>query len=271
MPYRHALLLAALALIVVATGSVGTSARLGESGGLEAASRHGHYAAAAVAGLLAAWLGVRLSSKGEYSRVGWTVLAAFFAVGLPGALGSLGVRPAAAGMVHAWLAPLFAAAAAAAAVMASPDWSRGPDPVKDHGWPSLRSLSTLVPLLLIAQIGLGAAFRHRSMSVLPHLVGAMLVALLILILAVFVMNQFPGHRSLRPWAVALLAIALTQVMLGLATFLAGFMVAESSPVAMGLTLAHVTAGSLTMAASVVLAVQIRRHVRPKDAPEATSA
>ena len=111
------------------------------------------------------------------------------------------------------------------------------------------------------QIALGAGFRHRAFGLLPHVIGAMIVPLVILLAGVFVLQQFPRHRALRPAAIALVTITGVQVVLGIAAYFAR-MNAAAYPLAMVLTtVAHVATGGLTLAASVVLAIQIRRNVR----------
>jgi cytochrome c oxidase assembly protein subunit 15 len=174
-------------------------------------------------------------------------------------------------MAHACLAQLFFSVTVAIAVFTSKRWQEGPEVVEDYGWPSLRSLAIVTPVLVLLQIGLGAGFRHRAFGLMPHVIGAMIVPLAILLTAVFVLNQFPKHRALRPAAVALLAITLFQVFLGIAAYIARINAAEF-PLAMVLTtVAHVATGGLTLAASVVLGIQIRRNVRARTAESAETA
>ena len=79
----------------------------------------------------------------------------------------------------------------------------GPEIVEDHGWPSMRSLSIILPLVVLTQVALGAGFRHGALSVMPHVVGAMVVIMVLLMMGAFVMQQFPTHRTLRPAGIAL--------------------------------------------------------------------
>ena len=124
---------------------------------------------------------------------------------------------------------------------------------------------------MLVQIGLGAGFRHRAFGLMPHVIGAMLVPLVILLTAMFVLNQFPKHRALRPAAVGLLTITLVQIFLGIAAYVARINAAEY-PLAMVLTtVAHVATGGLTLAASVVLAIQIRRNVHARASETADHA
>src|SRR5205814_7961378 len=131
----------------------------------------------------------------------------------------------------------------------SQKWQEGPEPVEDYGWPSLRFLAILTPILILLQISLGAGFRHRAFGLLPHVIGAMLVPLVILLTGIFVLQQFPKHKSLRPAASGLLGITLVQVFLGVSAYVARINAAEY-PLAMVLTtVAHAASGCLTLAAS----------------------
>jgi len=166
-------------------------------------------------------------------------------------------------VTHAAVAQVLFALTVAAAVCTATAWSRGPEIVLDQGWPSLRSLSTITPVFVVGQILAGAAFRHKEMGLTWHIVGAMVVSLLILILGMFVMQQFPQHRALRLAAISLLTIALIQVLLGI-TAVTVEMIAPDNTVPFNVmlsTAAHVCGGALTLAASLVMAIQIRRNVQ----------
>jgi cytochrome c oxidase assembly protein subunit 15 len=196
-------------------------------------------------------------------KLGWLALGGVVAQGLLGGATVLLLQPAPISIAHACLAQLFFSVTVAIAVFTSRNWQQGPEPVEDYGWPSLRSLAILTPVLVLVQIGLGAGFRHRAFGLMPHVIGAMIVPLVILLTAVFVLNQFPRHRALRPAAIGLLTITLIQIFLGIVAYIARLNAAEY-PLAMVLTtVAHVATGGLTLAASVVLAIQIRRNVHAR--------
>src|SRR5260370_31122447 len=127
----------------------------------------------------------------------------------------------------------------------------------------MRSMSVAAPILVLLQIAMGAAFRHQAMDVMPHIVGAMLVALFIMILGACAMHQFPTHRTLRPTALAVMVITGVQVFLGMAAFIMRMMTDAGSPLLISATLAHVATGALTLAATSVLMIQIRRPVTPQ--------
>jgi len=148
------------------------------------------------------------------------------------------------------------------AVFTSPSWNEGPELVSDYGFPSLRSMAIICPASVFVQVFLGAAFRHRAMGVLPHVVWAMLVALIVLLAGAFTMNQLPNHKALKKPAVTLLVITFAQVFLGMYAYLLRAQNSTTTPAVLVGVVAHVATGALTLAASIVLSIQIR-NVTPK--------
>ena len=161
------------------------------------------------------------------------------------------------------LGSLLFASVAAVVLVNSSSWQREPDLVRDYGRPSLRSLSSAAVLFILIQVGFGAGLRHSAVGVMPHLLGALVVAIFIMIVGVFVSTQFPKHASLRPKAVAFMTITGVQVFLGMCAFLMRMMSIEGSKVFLTISVAHVATGSLTLAAGVMLALEIRRSVLPR--------
>jgi heme A synthase len=155
------------------------------------------------------------------------------------------------------------ASTAAAVVLTSPGWSKGPETVVDAGWPSLRSLSTIAPVLVLAQIALGAAFRHKALGVLPHIAGAIVVTLAILMTGMFVSQQCPDHRPLKSAAATMMTVVFCQVFLGIAALTERMINSIDTPVVVLVTGAHVVTGALALGATVALSLQIRRHVVPR--------
>jgi len=193
-------------------------------------------------------------------RDGWSVLAI---AGVDAALGWYGAVGPVTGTLHAFLAALLFVAVAATSLRTSPSWQCDPELVQDYGRPSLRFLSSAAAFLVAAQVGFGAGFRHSAVGVMPHLLGALVVVLFIVIVGAFVTTQFPKHPSLRPMAVAFLTITGIQVFLGLAAFLMRLMNMAGTLVFLGISVAHVATGSLTFAVSMMLAMEIRRCVLPR--------
>ncbi len=283
--HRYAILVAVCTLLLVLAGASVTSKEAGLSvpdwplsysqvipdmtGGV--LFETGHRMIASVVGMLTVILAIwiaRIEKRAWMRRLGWVAVSLVVAQGLLGGATVLLLQPAPISMAHACLAQLFFSVTVAIAVFTSKKWQEGPEPVEDYGWPSLRTLAILTPVLILVQIALGAGFRHRAFGLLPHVIGAMLVPLVILLTGIFVLQQFPKHRSLRPAAVALLTITGVQVFLGIIAYVARINAAEY-PLAMVLTtVAHVATGGLTLAASVVLAIQIRRNVRVRSSEAA---
>ena len=166
-------------------------------------------------------------------------------------------------VLHACVAPIMFSCNWAAMVETSAKWKLPPELVEDHGWPSLGSLGRITPVFVVIQIALGAMFRHKVLGVLSHLFMAMILVLLILCICIFVMQQFPTHKILRPAANQLMAIAFTQVFLGIAAFTVRSMSTTPESLVIGFTAVHALMGAMTLGAAVILGMQIRRNVYKK--------
>jgi heme A synthase len=121
----------------------------------------------------------------------------------------------------------------------------------------LRSLGRNTVGLVVIQAALGVAFRYEALGVMPHILGALVVVVFVLALMVCV-TMLPEHPTLRPAAMTLGVIAFVQVFLGLTIVSLGS--GTKLPVA-ALGAAHVAIGSITLAATVVVALEIWRNVR----------
>ena len=252
--HTFAIVTCALSLVGVLTGAMVTS-----SGGTSFVEPH--HMTAGLAGIAALGLGIWMAAK-QIGRMGlWIAALALAAVGLGFAPQTTAVT-----VSHALAAQMLFALTMGSILLTGSAWSKPPERVADHGWPSLRSLGTLTPILVVIQIALGAAFRHKAMGVLPHLFGAMVLVLAILCVCIFVMQQFPTHPALRPSANQLMAIAFTQIFLGIAAFTVRTMTIKAAGVVIGVTAAHACVGAMTLGAALMLAMQIRRNVF-KPAPE----
>ncbi len=281
--HLYALLAAFCALLLVMTGAALTSSQIQTKPAVNSIAFFEtlHTAVAVAVAVLTIGLAIWLllaEKRAWLIRLGWITVAACIIEGWlgwmargPHAISGLassgtptgGPPTAGLGTLHACLAALLFVAFSSIALATSRTWSRDPELVQDYGWPSNRSLSAATALLVAIQVGFGAAFRHNLVSVMPHLLGALLVALFIMIVGAFVSNQFPKHPSLRPMAVALMVITGIQVFLGMAAFLMLMMDTAGRPAFLAISVAHVTTGSLTLAASVMLAMEVRRSVRPR--------
>jgi hypothetical protein len=219
-----------------------------------------HQVVAVVVVILIIALAIMLA-RTRHKILGWTVLGISI---IQGGFGHHASGPVA-GTTHAILGAILFAATAAVVLVTSPTWERDPELVQDYGWPSLRFLSTATAFLVLIQVGYGAGFRHSAVGVLPHLLGALIVALFIMIAGAFVSNQFPKHSTLKPMAVWFMVITGIQVFLGMTAFLMRMMNVAGSTAWLAVSVSHVATGSLVFANSVLLAIQIRRDVQPRKA------
>ena len=251
--HRYAIVVAGFVLVLVISGAAFTTSNTDPS------YYAPHWITAAVTGVLVAGLAVRLISRG-WRRLGWLMLAALIADVALAAPGALQTMPVTTRVLHSCLAQLLLAASAAAVLCTSRGWNQDPVLAADSGWPSLRSLAVITPVFVLGQVFLGAAFRHKALGLMPHIVGAMIVAVFILMVCIFVTQQFGEHAALKPAANTLLAVAGAQVFLGIAAVTVLMIVKDPTPTSIAITVAHVTNGGATLAASVLLGMQIRRNV-----------
>jgi len=263
--HRFAILLAVGALLLIIDGAI-----TGSGTAVDSSVMSVHRAAAIAVGLLTialtVWLAVS-DRRPEARLLGFLTLAIAaleVVAGLPSAQAML---PHAVPILHACLAPLFFAAFVAIAVVTSAAWFKGPELVNDYGWPSNRSLAMVSPFLVLMQIALGAAFRQKAISLMPHVLGAMFVALVILMQCIFVLQQFKTHRALQAAGKTLLGVAFGQVFLGMTALIMRSMAEETAqPVVITVT-AHITGGAITLATTLVLSILVRRNVQPRPQEE----
>jgi hypothetical protein len=261
--HRYAVVAAVCGLAAVVSGAIVTGSAVTDAGG-PALVRY-HEIISSLAAVVIATLGIWMVAK-HAPRLGWYLLAVLLT---EGGLGSFQRSPGLE-VLHACLGQILFAMTVAAVVSTGAGWSKEPEIVEDHGWPSLGGLGRITPVFVLGQIALGAAFRHKALGVMPHLGGAILIVMLVLCICIFVMQQFPEHSSLRPSANLLMALAFTQIFLGIAAFTVRTMSMLAASAVIGVTSTHAAVGAMVLAASVVLQMQIRRHVRPHREEEETA-
>lgn len=265
--YRYALLVAAFALIAIISGAVITSSEVVARQAQTAATPIGEgphriLSIALIALSLGGAIWMSAMKSPAFARaLAW---AGFLTLVADAALGwSAAPLSPSLGTFHAFLAHLFFAIAVTIAVLTSANWNREPERVDDGGWSFLRPIALATPPVAFIQIGLGAAYRHQAMGILWHMAGAMVVALMALIVSAVVLQNFPGPAPLRHAATALITIVLAQVCLGIAAFLMLVLNVAGSMVFFVITVGHVTIGAATLAASIIMAMQVWRSLVPK--------
>lgn len=225
---------------------------------------HGHRMIASFVGMLtivlAVWLW-RIEKRGWVKKLGLAALAAVIAQGVLGGLTVIFLLPTAVSVGHACLAQLFFSIVVSLALVTSPGWRRGflGSPAADEGSPPLRTLCLAANGAIFAQLMLGAAFRHKGFGIVPHLVGAAIVAVLVVWVIARVVSSFAGQARLFRWALTLNALVMLQLVLGSAAYWIRLLTADyPQPLLpmVALTVAHVALGALILASSVVLTFEV---------------
>ena len=245
---------------------------------------HGHRMIASIVGLLTIGLAVwlwRTDPRRWVRRLGVTALAAVILQGLLGGITVLYFLPTPISVTHAGLAQIFFCLTVCLALFTSAGWrhSGGLDthaPVMCDR--TLLALATGLPLLVFAQILVGATMRHTGAGLaipdfplafgrlIPpvwtfgiavhflHRLGAMATALAILATVGHLLAHHPARRDLIRPAWLLLLLVLTQIGLGAWTVLSG-----RAPV---INTAHVATGAMVLGTALLLGLRVNRHRFP---------
>jgi cytochrome c oxidase assembly protein subunit 15 len=203
-------------------------------------------------------------------------LGTIIAQGILGGVTVLHFLPPAVSTAHATVGQTFFCIAVAIAVFTGRRWvEEVPQPTADHGHPKLLVLCWYSILILYIQLIFGAMFRHHGMSWAPHVINALSVALILTWTGVRAITQFSRTDAIRRPAVLLLFLLIVQVFLGFAAFFTRVVhvpgISPDDSYMVLSTVTHVAVGALLLATTVVLTVQVWRHVavaRRQEAPEA---
>jgi hypothetical protein len=142
-------------------------------------------------------------------------------------------------------------------------WVEGPDPLDEDPKFPIRGLSLLAPVCVLCQLALGAAARHKAIGSIYHISASPVVTGVILWISLRILLHYSRNRELRIASTTLLAITFCQVFLGIAAYMSRIAYADAvqpMPLMVTFTVFHVAVGALTMAASVALAILVRRNV-----------
>jgi len=222
--------------------------------------------------ILATWLATS-EPRRLARRLGWTALGLVIAQALLGGIRVLAGHPALFATAHAVLAQIFFILIVGLSLYLSPWWQRASQQHKDSS--SVHSLAIWTTLAILAQLILGAAFRHGAFGIMPHLFGAGIVTLIVSWTGHTIRKQFPGMRALRQGVTLLQATLGIQILLGGAawwTVIVAATAVQPTLLYVVLTVAHVLGGALTLAASVLLTLACFRRLRsPVNDPSGLTA
>jgi hypothetical protein len=127
------------------------------------------------------------------------------------------------------------------------------------GFP-VRAVADWIPVLVVSQVAMGAAYRHNFWSIMPHMAGAILVAFILVAEGVTILQRAPEHRLLSLAAKWAIGIVIAQIALGIADFILRLLDFENSSAWFFVSISHVAVGSITFATSICLAVVVRAFV-----------
>ncbi|MBI2059760.1 MAG: COX15/CtaA family protein [Nitrospirae bacterium] len=252
---------------------------------------HGHRMIAGVVGLLVVVLGFWIGARDSRAWVRGLAYAAMGAIVLQAFLGGATVLlklPPVMSVSHACLAQGVLSLLVVLSVATSPEWidnrrmetqgtsptSRGAEPPASASVRRAGRFKVNAPVvttvLIYIQLILGAIVRHTGLALVPHMIGAGLVAVAVFWSAVGILRQSSGvalspvsrtscppemsrvrpasrPAALRPLAWTSMGLVLVQVSLGLTLYFVGRFIS--------VTTVHVAVGALLLMTFVVLSLK----------------
>ena len=229
---------------------------------------HTHRMIAQGAGLLTIILAIWTwrAEKRRWLRIlAYTALGTVIAQGILGGITVLYYLPPAVSSAHAALAQTFFCIAVIIAMFTGKQCiEEHPRVELDPRRPSLFTLTLVSCFILYVQLILGAMFRHHGLSWWPHVLNAVAVSFILAWTAVRALSLYSHIEAVRRPAILMLSLMIAQLCLGFTAFLTrvewGRDAAQPELPMVLSTVAHVGVGALLLATSVVLAIQVWRHV-----------
>jgi cytochrome c oxidase assembly protein subunit 15 len=229
---------------------------------------HTHRMIAQGAGLLTIVLAVwtwKVEKRRWLRVLAYAALGTVIAQGILGGLTVLFYLPPLISSAHAALAQTFFCIAVAIAVFTGRKWVEEQPRIEfDTRRPSLFTLTLLSIFLLYVQLILGAMFRHHGLSWWPHVAHAVIVSFALGWNVVRALSVYSNVEAVRRPAVIMLSLLIVQLGLGFTAFLTRVAWGKNAvqpelPMVVS-TVAHVAVGALLLATTVILAIQVWRHV-----------
>lgn len=166
---------------------------------------------------------------------------------------------------HALVAQSFFAVAVSIVVFTSRSWwSQRESKVDEKSLP-LRTLTGVTVLAVLIQLVLGAGFRHQAFGIAPHITGAVIVSVLIVMTGITVVRRHRDDGYLARPAKFAVALLIVQLGLGIGAYLARLASAgDPQPLEpmISLTVAHLVVGALTLAMLVTLMLRCHQVLAP---------
>src|SRR5690348_8810415 len=160
---------------------------------------HGHRMIAGTVGLLTLFLALWLWKSDErrwVRRLGGIAVLTVIAQAVLGGITVLFYLPGPVSVGHACLGQLFFCITVSLALFTRYDWRWDKPVAQDALTPSLRQLAAGTTAAIFLQLMLGAAFRHNGLGIIPHVIGAVVVAVGAFWILVLLWTEQPRERSL---------------------------------------------------------------------------
>lgn len=269
--HKYALFLVAWALVLLTAGALVTSEDAALAvpdwplsygtlnppmvGGI--AFEHSHRLIAAALGFFIIILSYVLWRKEERPWMRWLGIVALGVVIFQGALGGLTVLK----LLHYWLPVMHACTAeimfailVSVAFFTSRWYMQDLPQVPDQGSPSIHFIVTLNSLVIFLQVLAGAGFRHKYISLKPHVIGAPIVLAMVIWTAAVLKRRFPDVPAMARVRTVLHSLVGLQILLGLVALWARINSADDPqplfPV-VSTTVIHTVVGAILFATSII--------------------
>jgi len=234
---------------------------------------HGHRMVAGVVTILtiilALWIW-RSDSRRWVRRLAAASVLTIFIQALLGGITVLFYLPVVISVSHACMAQVFFCLSVCMALFTGENWTWDGPRLEDSGSPSLRRLAVWTTALVFLQLMVGAAFRHNGFGIVPHAIGAVLVAGAVIWIAFRIFSRFYDEPRLRQPALWLMALLVVQLGLGIASYILklGALTAPQPllPVVIVTTI-HVAVGALVLVASLLVTLQAFRLTSAEGSPQ----
>jgi cytochrome c oxidase assembly protein subunit 15 len=233
------------------------------------AFEHSHRLIAAALGLLVIILTSLLWRYDERPSVRYLGLAALGGVIFQGILGGLTVLK----LLHYWLPVMHACTAqlvfvilVSIAFFTSRWWMQDLPQYEDRGSPSIHAVVAFNAFVIFLQVLAGAGFRHRYLSLKPHVFGAPVVLAMVFWTAAALRRRFPQVPEISRARVWLHSIVGLQILFGIVALWTRIVSADDPqpmlPVVVA-TVVHTVVGALLFATSIVTVLLCYRLVPRK--------
>ena len=220
---------------------------------------HGHRMIAGLVGILTLGFSIAVQiveGRAWLKRLAWTAFGLVIVQALLGGLTVLTLLPTVVSAAHACAAQTFFCAVAAITYFLSPFY-----PDQAIGDSRLRRLAVMTTGWIYLQLVLGAMIRHSNVTVIPHVLVGLMVALHVLLLASRIARFYSGEKVLARFSLGLGLLTVLQVFSGMGAFIFTRMLTGGYAPPSGeifFTVLHQTTGALILAVSVLVDIRVWR-------------